>query len=155
MTTEPEAADQQASRNPANAPVRFAAFGKAGDGKLFTTAIRAFALAGKLGDRLVLHGFGRRRPRLVKWATALGVDAVVDFADHAGDLAPLVIDVAIFLSAPDPEWQSTWSSRCRADMRVIGLVPRRSGGRLPALVDRAVPAGDVLALSTAMLSTAR
>jgi hypothetical protein len=40
-------------------------------------------------------------------------------------------------------------------MRVIGLVPRRSGGRLPALVDRAVPAGDVLALSTAMLSTAR
>lgn len=99
--------------------MRFGAFGTPRDGKSFTTAVRAFALAGRLGDRLLLNVYGPRRPRLLKWATALGLDRTVDFVEGAGDIGDGAIDVLILLSIPDPRWPATWASKCREDARFI------------------------------------
>ncbi len=74
-------------------PTRYLAVGKAGDRRGYVTAIRAFALSGKLGDHLTMIGYGRHRRRLEHWARALGVDAIVAFLSV--DLPPN-LDVSVF-----------------------------------------------------------
>jgi glycosyltransferase involved in cell wall biosynthesis len=74
-------------------PTHYLAIGKPGDRRGYVTAIRAFALSGKLGDRLTMIGYGRHRRRLEHWARTLGIDAIVAFS--SADLPPN-LDVSLF-----------------------------------------------------------
>lgn len=90
-----------------NAPMVILVLGRPFDRKGYTAAIRAFALAGRLGDRLTLIGYGRHRRRLERWAKALGIDAVVTFHEPNRALPTdlLGVDVVIFVSH-DPQFLS-------------------------------------------------
>ncbi|KQU56043.1 hypothetical protein ASG67_08225 [Sphingomonas sp. Leaf339] len=67
------------------------------DRKAFIIAIRAFALAGKLGDHLTVIGYGPHRRCLKKWAVMLGIDAIMTFAeaDFSGVADLTAYDVVI------------------------------------------------------------
>ncbi|MEA1085004.1 hypothetical protein SFC76_12105 [Sphingomonas sp. CD22] len=81
-----------------NAPMVFLVVGRLNDRKGYTAAIRAFALAGRLGDRLTLRGYGRHRWRLERWAKALGIDAVVTFHEPNRALAIDLLGVDVVIS---------------------------------------------------------
>lgn len=59
----------------------FIAFGDSGDVRQLIRIIRAFALAGKLGERLTIVGCAQKRRKMVKWVDALRIDGVTSFAD--------------------------------------------------------------------------
>ncbi|MGU3317460.1 glycosyltransferase [Sphingomonas sp. M6A6_1c] len=90
-----------------NAPMVFLVVGRLNDRKGYTAAIRAFALAGRLGDRLTLRGYGRHRWRLERWAEALGIDAVVTFHEPNRALAIDLLGVDVVISVShDPRFLS-------------------------------------------------
>ena len=80
----------------------FLVIGTPNDRRDFTTAIRAFALAARRGDRLIIAGCGRHRARLEKWMVALSVENKIAFVDDtasAGQAANMARhDVAIIVS---------------------------------------------------------
>jgi len=59
----------------------FIAFGDSGDVRQFIRIIRAFALAGRLGERLTIVGCAQKRRKLAKWTEALRIGGVTVFAD--------------------------------------------------------------------------
>jgi len=81
-------------------PVNYLVLGGRDDRKGYTTAVRAFALAGKLGDHLILIGYGKQRRRLEAWARSLGIDATVTFRHpDVGEQIDLTgVDVVIVVS---------------------------------------------------------
>ncbi|MCU6456090.1 hypothetical protein LPN01_18585 [Sphingomonas sp. A2-49] len=104
-------------------PTRYLAVGGAGDRRGYVTAIRAFALSGKRGDRLTMIGYGRHRRRLEHWAKALGIDAIVAFSSV--DLPPN-LDVSLFdaliLVSYEPERLSSLV-RTAAELDLAVVVP--------------------------------
>jgi hypothetical protein len=81
-------------------PITYLVLGSPADRRAFALSIQAFDLAGRLGDRLTLVGYGRYQRRLQRWSTALGIDAAVAFA--AAEQGPAIdcsaFDVTIILS---------------------------------------------------------
>ncbi|WP_126053259.1 hypothetical protein [Sphingomonas sp. S-NIH.Pt1_0416] len=118
----------------------------------FTTVIRAFALAGRWGDRLTLVGYGQHRRRLEKWATALRIDAVVTFAEADAGCSVVGHDVVILIS-PHPKSIRLVLHALLDGMGVLATsdnlaaVQLLSGGGLGLVF----PPRDVSALSHAML----
>lgn len=139
-----------------NASARFLALGPPSDRKAFTITIRAFALAGKLGDRLTLIGYGHHRRRLEKWATALGIDQIVTFAEpdhrHVPDCG--TYDAAILLSQRGERHVGILLDGLAKGLRVISM--SQDASIIELLRDRplgaAIVAGNVLAVSSAMLT---
>lgn len=140
-----------------NVQIRYLALGTPSDRKAFTTAIRAFALAGRWGDHLTLIGYGRHRRRLEKWSAALRIDAVVTFAEadwqHTADLS--CYDTVILLSQCDERNFSLMQEVRRRGLRIISM--SRDANIVELIRNRelgfSIAAGDVLALSHAMLTT--
>lgn len=130
-------------------PIVFGAVGNPGDGKAFVTVIRAFALVGRLGDRLLVQGCGGRRSRLIKWAKALRVDGIVTFVDGDDQAAVLSTSATILLSITGMSERTPWWATPRKIIRVT-LANR---AHIAADTDDPhfdVPAGEVLALCQAM-----
>lgn len=102
-------------------PTRYLAVGKAGDRRGYVTAIRAFALSGKLGDRLTMIGYGRHRRRLEHWARALGVDAIVAFlsADLPPNLDVSVFDAVILVSYEPDRLSSLVRTAAELDLAIV------------------------------------
>jgi len=104
------------------APTRYLAVGNLNDRRGYTTVIRAFALSGKLGDRLTIIGFGRYRRRLEKWTRALGIEAIVDFSDAVpNNIIDLNLFDAVLIVSDEPQHTSTFilSVICRKTTLVI------------------------------------
>jgi len=125
-----------------------------GDRRGFTTAIRAFALGGKLGDRLTLVGFGRHKRRLERWAKALGVDAIVVFSEAVpGEcLKPDMFDVVLFVSGNHASLSVLATTAIMRGLNVI--VPEINAGSVQNLPDsrsvHRVRSYDILAYSHAV-----
>ena len=140
----------------AHASIRYLAIGTPADRKAFTTAIRAFALAGKLGDSLTLIGYGRHRRRLEKWSTALGIDATVAFADPQSGLVfdPDGRDRVILLSPRDERQTGLLPEILAKGLSVISM--SRDLETVSFIRDRklgsSIGAADALGLGHAMLS---
>lgn len=137
----------------------FLVIGTPGDRKGFTTAIRAFALAGRRGDRLTISGYGPYRARLEKWTVALSIECKVSFADArpcSGQSEAIGShDVAIILSRNADAFDA-----CRHALlagRAV-LAPDRNEALAMLLAESGsgmvFPSGDVTALSLAMLRVA-
>ena len=115
-------ASKLASRSE-HSPIRYLALGTPSDRKAFTTAIRAFALAGKLGDSLTLIGYGRHRRRLEKWSTALRMGAIVTFSQHDCHRAPdpSAFDCVILLPSCDERQIGVVADILAKGLRVISM----------------------------------
>ena len=130
----------------------FLVLGSPGDGKAFTCAVRAFALAGRLGDHLILVGYGQRRRSLEKWVRALRIERAVTFAGAA--VSPTIdtagCDVAIVISQAEG----------RSTLR-LGTVSDEGARRCAGVLGIAAPpddhiaSGDVVALCHAMVLSRR
>lgn len=124
-------------------PIAYLVLGSPADRKAFSVTIRAFALAGRLGDRLTLVGYGCHRHRLERWSIALGIDAMVSFAgaeqEYTVDYS--LFDVAIIL----PQRQHDREHRANLDLLPDGkMVIAQTGTKLmhderPKTVD--IPCG--------------
>ena len=140
-----------------DAPIRYLALGTPSDRKAFTVAIRAFALAGRWGDHLTLIGYGRHRRALEKWSVALRTEAVVTFAEPYGQHVPNIgaYDVAIILSRPDKSQISLILEALSHALRIILMGQDTDTAEIFRArgLSVSVAAGDVLALSHAMLTT--
>jgi glycosyltransferase involved in cell wall biosynthesis len=129
--------------------------GNSNDPKSFVQGVRAFALAGRLGDRLTIIGYGGLRARLEKWGRALHVDNVIDFAPPSRDpLEELEKHDVLMLPSRDPGVPNAMVHALAAGLGVIGS--DTDAGVRALLDDGALGAlavwGDVVSLSHAMLS---
>lgn len=137
-----------------DAPILYLASGRLEDRKGYVAAIRAFALGAKLGDRLTVTGYGRHRPCLERWVEALGIEAVVAFAEPtfvAATHLPL-FDALVVMSY---EQQATFPLMQIALSRGLGVIAagasmKRGVVRLGRGVLVRVEPRDVLSYARAM-----
>lgn len=145
------------TRRPSTLSARrsYVLLGNPNDPKSFVQGVRAFALAGRLGDRLTIVGYGKLRVRLQKWGRALHVDNVIDFASPAADpLIELRKHDVLILPSRDPGVPNALLYALAGGLRVIASDTDASvrslldDGALGALA----PWDSVVALSHAMLT---
>lgn len=129
--------------------VTFVATGTPANGSGFITVIRAFALCGKLGDRLLVQGSGKRRSRLVKWVNALRIEDAVYFTDGDDQDLQMAASATIALSLFNIPGYQTWRSSRKTSIRVMAINHLSMSG-VPEIPYIDVVSGDVLALCRAM-----
>ncbi len=123
-------------------PTSYIVIGDGDDGKAFVVAVRAFALAGHLGDHLTILGYGQSRRRLERWARTLALEDKVTFGDAAAPKCLSVenYDVAILVFQ--------CQARTEAMLRILSTAHGGSdGSELPIT---SVSQGDQLGLMVAM-----